>query len=177
MNILAEHGAGVDRKTQVVKFPRDLVMKYMATVPRYFSMGAREPVYDLDLSQGNTYFTTDGCGVETFDYQTGKLRPSCKADVGMMAPALPMRCLRWDYLADGQRPRSWRDRPPARTGCQLQQFHQACPEWNRDGRSPGPLCRPEMATVISGSREQLASGRVFRWWCARRAADPGQGRH
>ena len=85
LKILAEHGAQVDRTSQVVKFPRDLVMKAMATVPRYFTMGARDPFYDLNLDDKNTYFTTDGCGVETIDFETRQRRPSCKADVGKMA--------------------------------------------------------------------------------------------
>ena len=85
LKILAEHGAQVDQTSQVVKFPRDLVMKAMSTVPRYFTMGARDPFYDLRLDDKNTYFTTDGCGVETIDFETRERRPSCKADVGKMA--------------------------------------------------------------------------------------------
>jgi trimethylamine--corrinoid protein Co-methyltransferase len=85
LKILAEHGAQVDRTSQVVKFPRDLVMKAMSTVPRYFTMGARDPFYDLRLDDKNTYFTTDGCGVETIDFETRERRASCKADVGKMA--------------------------------------------------------------------------------------------
>ncbi len=42
--ILADHGAQVDNETQIVKIPRDLVRKAMATVPRYFRVGARPVV-------------------------------------------------------------------------------------------------------------------------------------
>ena len=41
--IFAEHGARVDRESQIVKIPRDLVLKTMSSVPRYFTMGARDP--------------------------------------------------------------------------------------------------------------------------------------
>jgi trimethylamine--corrinoid protein Co-methyltransferase len=85
LTILADHGAHVDRATQVVKFPPDLVRRAMASVPRYFHVGARDPAYDFDLQDGATYFTTDGCGHETIDFETRQQRPSCKADVGMMA--------------------------------------------------------------------------------------------
>jgi trimethylamine---corrinoid protein Co-methyltransferase len=85
LDILADRGAQVDRTTQVVKFPRELVMTAMSTVPRYFSMGARDPAFDLNLDDKNTFFTTDGCGVETIDFDTRQRRPSCKADVGKMA--------------------------------------------------------------------------------------------
>ena len=83
--LLAEHGAQVDRKTQTVRFPRDLVMRTLASVPRYFNIGARHPFYGFRLGDGCTYFTTDGCGVETIDLETRQPRPSCKADVAMMA--------------------------------------------------------------------------------------------
>ena len=85
LKVLSAHGVIVDHKTQVAKFPTDIVMKALSTVPRYFTMGAREPAYDLHLDDGCTYFTTDGCGVETVDFDTRLLRPSCKGDVGKMA--------------------------------------------------------------------------------------------
>ena len=85
LEIFAEHGAEVDHDTQIVRIPRDLVFKAMATVPRYFQVGARDPTCDFDLEEGVTYFTTDGCGVETIDFETRQQRPSCKADVGRMA--------------------------------------------------------------------------------------------
>ena len=47
--IFAEHGAQVDQDTQIVKIPRDLVFKAMSTVPRYFTLGARDPEFDLHL--------------------------------------------------------------------------------------------------------------------------------
>lgn len=85
LTVLAEHGAHVDRASQIVKFPRNLVFKALATAPRYFAMGGREPIFDFHLRDGWTYFTTDGCGVETIDMETRQRRPSCKADVGLMA--------------------------------------------------------------------------------------------
>jgi trimethylamine--corrinoid protein Co-methyltransferase len=83
--IFAEHGAQVDRDTQIVRIPEHLVRKAMASVPRYFHLGARVPSCEFDLQDGVTYFTTDGCGVETVDFETRQRRPSCKADVGRMA--------------------------------------------------------------------------------------------
>jgi trimethylamine--corrinoid protein Co-methyltransferase len=85
LGLLADHGAHIDHEAQIVRMPRDLVHRAMATVPRYFDLGARDPSCDLHLREGVTYFATDGCGVETVDLDTGQRRPSCKADVGMMA--------------------------------------------------------------------------------------------
>jgi trimethylamine--corrinoid protein Co-methyltransferase len=85
LGIFADHGAEVDLPTQIVKIPGDLVHRAMSTVPRYFQLGARDPLCDFQLRDGVSYFTTDGCGVETIDFETRQRRPSCKADVGRMA--------------------------------------------------------------------------------------------
>lgn len=85
LKILADHGAEVDPDTQIVKFPRDLVRRAMETVPRYFQVGGRDPSCDFALQEGTTYFTTDGCGVETIDFETRERRRSRKEDVARMA--------------------------------------------------------------------------------------------
>jgi len=85
LEILADHGATVDMASQVVRFPPDLVRRALALAPRYFTMGARVPEYDLHLEEGVTYFTTDGCGVATIDFDTREERPSRKSDVAEMA--------------------------------------------------------------------------------------------
>ena len=85
LRIFAEHGAEIDHETQVVKIPRDLVHKAMATVPRYFTLGARNPEFDLELKKGVSYFTNDGCGHKVVDVKTGEERASRKSDVAMMA--------------------------------------------------------------------------------------------
>ncbi len=90
--ILADHGAQVDHDNQIVRIPRDLVRKALATVPRYFRVGARDLSCDFDLEDGVTYFTTDGCGHETIDFKTRQMRPSRKEDVGCMAHVV-------DYLS------------------------------------------------------------------------------
>jgi trimethylamine--corrinoid protein Co-methyltransferase len=85
LNIFAEHGAQVDYASQIVKIPPELVLKAMSTVPRYFTLGARDPKFDLQLQDGVSFFTNDGCGHNVVDFQTGEHRASRKADVGMMA--------------------------------------------------------------------------------------------
>ncbi len=67
LKIFADHGAIVDQESQIVKIPRGLVFKAMATLPRYFKLGARNPEFDLDLQEGVSYFTNDGCGHNVID--------------------------------------------------------------------------------------------------------------
>jgi trimethylamine--corrinoid protein Co-methyltransferase len=85
LDIFSEHGADVDPETQIVKIPRNLVFKAMSTVPRYFTLGARDPAFDLQLLDNVSFFTNDGCGHKVVDFKTGEHRASRKADVGMMA--------------------------------------------------------------------------------------------
>jgi trimethylamine--corrinoid protein Co-methyltransferase len=85
LEILAANGCQVDAASQVVRFPRDVVRRAMATVPRTFTMGARNPDFDLHLEEGTTYYTLDGCGVAAIDPETGEERPSRKSDLEAQA--------------------------------------------------------------------------------------------
>jgi trimethylamine--corrinoid protein Co-methyltransferase len=152
--ILADHGARVDRATQIVRFPRDLVFRALQGTPRYFRLGAREPAFDLQLQEGVTYFTTDGCGVETIDFDTRQRRPSCKDDVAKMAriaDSLPSIGFYWPMVS-------------AQDFGRTAPLHEMDASWNNTvkhvqsetimGAAP---CRYalEMATVIAGSREEV----------------------
>jgi len=81
LSLLAEHGVHVDRATQVAKFPPEVVLAAMAKAPRRFPLGARDPACDIAVGDGNTYCTTDGCGVEIIDFATRERRQSTKADL------------------------------------------------------------------------------------------------
>ena len=81
LDILAEHGCGVDRDRQVVTFSPQLVLDAMATAPRTFTLGAREPDCELPIDDDTTYCTTDGCGTMVVDWETGEKRRSTKADL------------------------------------------------------------------------------------------------
>lgn len=154
LTIFAEHGAHIDWESQIVKLQPDLVLKALSTIPRFFLMGARNPAYDLQLEKGVTYFTTDGCGVETIDFDTRERRPSRKADVGMMARIsdyLPSIGFIWPMVS-------------AQDHGETAPLHEIEAAWNNSvkhvqsetvmGEIP---CRyaTEMATVLSGSREDL----------------------
>jgi trimethylamine--corrinoid protein Co-methyltransferase len=154
LKVFAEHGANVDMKTQIVKLNRDLVFKAMKAVPRYFTMGARVPEYDLNLQDGTTYFTTDGCGVEVVDLDTGIPRPSTKADVGMMARVadyLPSIGFYWPMVS-------------AQDCGRMSPLHELEVGWNNmtkhfqsetimGGREAQYAV--EMALVMTGSKEEL----------------------
>jgi trimethylamine--corrinoid protein Co-methyltransferase len=85
LSIYAEHEAQVDFKNHVVRLPGDLVQRAMSHAPRFYTMGARLPGYDLKLDGKAMFCATDGCGVEVMDFITRQRRPSTKQDVAKIA--------------------------------------------------------------------------------------------
>ena len=83
--IYAEHRAEVDFGSQIVRLPPDVVQEAMSHAPRFYTMGARSPAFDLRLDGTVMYCATDGCGTETIDFLTRKRRNSVKDDVAKMA--------------------------------------------------------------------------------------------
>jgi trimethylamine--corrinoid protein Co-methyltransferase len=158
--VFAEHGAQVDRETEVVKIPRDLVFKAMETVPRTFHVGSRDAACDFELEKGVTYFCTDGCGHETVDFETRQIRPSSKEDVGRMARVV-------DYLSSMA---FYWPMVSAQDYGRTSPLHELDAAWNNTvkhvqsetvmGEAPARYAL-EMATVIAGDRERLRQRPVF----------------
>ena len=156
LDIFAEHGAIVDRVSQIVKIPRDLVIRAMGKVPRYFTLGARNPEFDLILQDGVSYFTNDGCGHNVVDFKTGEKRASTKKDVGMAARIN-------DYLSSMAF--SWT--MVSAQDCGLTSpLHEIDVTWRNNTKHyqsvtmmGEKICRygVEMATVLRGSEEELRS--------------------
>jgi len=160
MAVFEQHGAQVDRETQIVRIPRQLVMQAMSGVPRYFKVGSRSPETDFALQEGHTYFCTDGCGHEVVDFYNGEIRPSTKADVGMMARVvdyLPSMAFYWPMVS-------------AQDHGVTSPLHELDVSWNNTVKHVqsetlmgAELVKYaiEMATVISGSKESLRENPVF----------------
>ena len=102
LNIFSDHGADVDWDTKIVRISPSLVRRGMSTAPRSFVLGGREERFDLTLDGSVSYLATDGCGVHVIDLETRQKRPSCKADVAMMArvsDALPLISFFWPLVS------------------------------------------------------------------------------
>ena len=83
--IYAENGALVDPESQIVKLAPEIVLEAISHAPRYYTMGARSPAFDLHLDGTAMYCATDGCGTETIDFGTRQRRNSTKEDVAQTA--------------------------------------------------------------------------------------------
>jgi trimethylamine--corrinoid protein Co-methyltransferase len=74
----------------------------MSHAPRFYTMGARRPAFDLQLDGSTMYCATDGCGTETIDFVTGERRASVKDDVAQMARVtdyLPSMAFYWPIVS------------------------------------------------------------------------------
>jgi trimethylamine--corrinoid protein Co-methyltransferase len=85
LDVFAAHGARVDREREIVRMPPELVMHAMGRAPRSYALCGRAEGTDLYLDGRASYFSTDGCGVRTLDFETRQERPSSKDDVAKMA--------------------------------------------------------------------------------------------
>ncbi len=85
LDILEANGATVDRETTVAKVPAAVVEKALGTLTPVFTLGARNPEYDLPLDGEHVYISSDGCGVSYRDPVTGEVRVSRKEDLANCA--------------------------------------------------------------------------------------------
>ena len=85
LRVFSDHGAQVDLESQIVRLSPELVLEAMSHAPRTYTLAGRADGTDLILDGTASFYSTDGCGTETIDFETGQRRGSCKADVAMMA--------------------------------------------------------------------------------------------
>ncbi|MBT4629484.1 MAG: methyltransferase, partial [Deltaproteobacteria bacterium] len=57
LDILKEHGAEVERSSQMVKFSSELIEEYIAKVPSQFTLHARNPAHNLEVGKNWTLFS------------------------------------------------------------------------------------------------------------------------
>lgn len=85
LNYLEESGAIVDRTTQIVKFPRQMVEDAMAKIPESFVMEGRDRKYDVCVGGGETSFIPTAIAVYVNDLETGEYRLSTSEDMKKIA--------------------------------------------------------------------------------------------
>ena len=80
LDILAAHGATIDRTTMIAKIPSQVIETALRTAPRAYTLAARDPSQDLPLDGKHVYLGTDGCCIEVIDAFTGEKRRTSKKD-------------------------------------------------------------------------------------------------
>jgi trimethylamine--corrinoid protein Co-methyltransferase len=80
LDALEAHGATVDRETTAARIPASAVQEALSTLPGSFTLGGREPQFDLPLDGEHVYLSSDGCATRVRDAD-GSVRRSVKQDV------------------------------------------------------------------------------------------------
>jgi len=80
--VLAAAGARTDPERGLAWFTRDLVEAALASAPRSFVLGARNPDRDISLPSPLTRYGLDGTAAFTIDFHTSERRYGTRADIG-----------------------------------------------------------------------------------------------
>jgi trimethylamine--corrinoid protein Co-methyltransferase len=154
LEVFSEHGAEVDTDTQLVRMSPDFVCEAISLAPRSYGLSGRAAGTDLMLNGRSSYFTTDGCGTQTIDFETGEQRRSCKEDVAVMARVadyLSSIAFYWPMI-------SARDYGHLAPLHELEAaYHNTCKHVQTETVVDATLARYaiRMAEVIAGSKETL----------------------
>ncbi|HOL18281.1 MAG TPA: trimethylamine methyltransferase family protein, partial [Bacillota bacterium] len=81
LDVLEQAGCQVNRETMVAKLPSKLVVESLRQAPSQYLLAGRDPKDDMWIDDKTSYLSTDGCAVEVYDIETGKLRTSTKQDI------------------------------------------------------------------------------------------------
>jgi trimethylamine--corrinoid protein Co-methyltransferase len=155
LEIWEEHGASVNRETQIVRAPGHLIEEALRQAPPQYPLGARNPDQILPLDGNHVYLGTDGCGVQIIDLHTGELRTTRLQDVRdihRVADAVEQIAFHWVAV-------SAQDTPPESRG-----LHEIKAVWENSTKhvqtesvynETEAAAAVEMAALIAGGREEL----------------------
>jgi trimethylamine--corrinoid protein Co-methyltransferase len=105
--LLAGAGAQVDAGAGVARFPRELVEAALATAPREFILGARNPAHDYPLPSPVTRYAIDGTAAFAIDFETGERRYGTRRDTELalrVFGAAEMGVMAWAPVAASDAP-------------------------------------------------------------------------
>lgn len=85
LDLLERRGARVDRERQIAWLPRTMVDEALASAPKSFVLGARNPEYDLPLPAPHPVLNLDGTGVYALDAADGQRRYGNLEDIAKAA--------------------------------------------------------------------------------------------
>ncbi|MFX0199767.1 MAG: trimethylamine methyltransferase family protein, partial [Candidatus Hodarchaeota archaeon] len=82
LEILEKNGASVDYNAMVAKIPEKMVNQALESVPKEFTLCARDPKHDLKVpTKTYPWMTTSGLAIFVKDYETGEYRDSTRKDI------------------------------------------------------------------------------------------------
>jgi len=85
LSLLEKNGAKIDWDNEIAYISEEMVRKALDTAPKEFTLGGRNPEFDLKLPTDETIINLDGAGIWTYDYELGKRRRSTTRDIANAA--------------------------------------------------------------------------------------------
>jgi trimethylamine---corrinoid protein Co-methyltransferase len=79
--ILGNYGIQINPEDKIAKIPPELVQQALETAPKTFTLGARNPVYNLALPTPFTRYGIDGTASFALDFHTGERRYGTSKDI------------------------------------------------------------------------------------------------
>jgi trimethylamine--corrinoid protein Co-methyltransferase len=79
--ILQQHGVPWEAETKTARIPQEIVEQALASTPKRFSLGARNPQFSVELPAGKSYYAIDGTAAFTQDFHTGERRYGTAKDI------------------------------------------------------------------------------------------------
>jgi trimethylamine---corrinoid protein Co-methyltransferase len=104
---LERQGARTTAGRSRVLFAPGLIDRALATAPKTILLASRDRKHDVRIPNGRTHVTTDGCGVNVLDLDTGARRSSTTRDLAELtrvADALDAVALQWPMVVAGDAP-------------------------------------------------------------------------
>jgi len=151
---LAKAGARLAPGSPRVFFSRAVIDKSLETAPRHVLLASRDGKHDLRIPDGRPHVTTDGTGVNVWDLESGKRRPSTTkdlADFTRVADALDTIDLEWPMVVAGDAPNEVHGLVEAATTLENTAKHVQHEALSRSDAEA--LVR--MASAIAGGPEEL----------------------
>lgn len=105
--LLEQGGARVDAGSSRVLFSRTMIDRALANAPKSVVLASRDGKRDLRVPDGRTHVTTDGCGVNAWDLETGERRASTTSDLvnlTRVADAVDAVDVQWPMVVAGDVP-------------------------------------------------------------------------
>ena len=79
--ILRKHGIPIDAEEKIAKIPAELVAQALAATPKSFTLGARNPAYQLPLPTPFSRYCIDGTAAFMVDFESGERRYGTTKDI------------------------------------------------------------------------------------------------
>jgi trimethylamine--corrinoid protein Co-methyltransferase len=155
LEIWEEHGAQVDRDTQIVKVPGHIIEGALEQAPPVYTLAARNQDQDLPLDGNHVFVGTDGCGVQVLDLYSGQLRRSRledQANIARVADYLDEVAFHWIAVSAQDYPAETRGLHELRVTWENSTKHVQTESIYTEAEAWAAV---EMATAIAGDRQDL----------------------